>query len=201
MNQPTQPSSAGNVPSESNAGGRRRTPVMIGRIVICVILAVIYMITSFIYSHTFVSLLAVLSVGLVAGAVSLPFMAGWWECLTRRQNRILNGVVHLVVVGVSASFVFLGMNYWGADASRAYSAELDVVQIGIDKHRSHSRGHRSVTTESFYMFVANEKSQVRKLRISRDRYNKLASTFHLGGKKVKVQLNEGMLGYVIIDKF
>lgn len=155
----------------------------------------------FLYSRTFITKPSVLLIFLCSGLIFIPLLRKWCDRIIKIDNKYLNTAISAVIGGIMGILLFLGANYWGADDSSYVETTVVATDVYIKKYRSnHIRGVRRSYSEAFYMTITNGEGLTKDIRISRKRYNALASRMHLGGQHIPVRLNKGFFGFMIINK-
>lgn len=183
-------------PKQSRPAGKGRRVTLLVLAGISVV--AMYGLVLFLYGRTFVPLPMLLSLSLLFAVVTYPLLGRKWTALLQVRHWAWNIVCHLPVAGIAASAALLGVNYWGADKTDALETTLRVDDVCMKKVEYHHRGRRTTRSDRFYMVVSNESGQQKEMLISRERYNQLARRSHLGPQQVKVTLNNGRLGWMII---
>lgn len=111
-------------------------------VIFCVILFSAFIMLAIgiaILGNTLINWWATLPIALLpAISTAIPFQSRW-RTLSGFSNPIANAATHIFVAGSLIFFLFLGLNYWGADKSTAHVEHTTI----IDKHsKEHTRYRR-----------------------------------------------------------
>ena len=111
-------------------------------VIFCVILFSAFIMLAIgiaIFGNTLINWWATLPIALLpAISTAIPFQSRW-RTLSGFSNPIANAATHIFVAGSLIFFLFLGLNYWGADKSTAHVEHTTI----IDKHsKEHTRYRR-----------------------------------------------------------
>lgn len=163
---------------------------------VCLIL---YVLSYVIYGKTMICFWTPVIVALLVAAVSASFMAGRWRWLTTSENKILNILCHLFVVGCVVYSVFLLGNYYLADASSEHTEEVYVEKKTKVKRRKTRRvGRNRYVSDGYryeyYIYVRrNDNNSLKEISVSLNVYNKLRT-----GAIADLEMQKGFFGYPVV---
>lgn len=152
-----------------------------------------------IYEDTLASWWIPVGMALLVALATLPFYKKWvW--LTTMDGKVINCLCHIACVGAVSYALFLGGNYWLADASSTHEETVMIQKKYMETHKKTRKvgKHRYVSNgvrKEYYLQVVFENGNVETLHVSLATYNKTRQ-----GKSKILTLQKGFFGLPVITK-
>ncbi|MDE6268653.1 MAG: hypothetical protein K2M04_06185 [Muribaculaceae bacterium] len=136
--------------------------------------------------------------GAVAAIATLPAFYNKWDVLTGVSSNWVNMLCHVFVAGSVGYFLFLGVNFWCADAGTDVAEKAEVVEKFQKSHTRYRRVSRRTRVAdghyyTYHLMLRLEDGEEKEVSVPLKTYNRTRT-----GSMREIHVQKGALGMRVI---